>query len=243
MSIRTPFERAATTPAPKIEKRPFRMEQHGQARNDDYHWLRAENWQEVLRDPSTLPDDIRDVLTSENAFYEAATDGLEPLRRTLFAEMRGRIKEDDASVPHKDGGWLYWRRFREGGEYPVYLRKRLSGDADEIVFDGDAERGDSEFFDIGAVAHSPDHRLAAIAVDRLGSEYFTITVRDLETGQTLGDVIESADDSGAVWAADSRSFFYVERDDNQRPKRVKLHRLGADPKEDAVVYEEPDDGY
>ena len=228
---------------PDIEKRPVEITQHGVTRVDNYAWLRDEGWQEVLRDPSKLDDDIRAALDAENAYYKAATADLEDLRGALFAEMRGRIKEDDAGVPSKDGDWKYWTRYREGGEYPIFVRAPADGGAEEILFDGDKESEGAEFFNVGAVAHSPDHRLIAYAVDRLGSEYFSIRVRNVETGEEFDETIESADSLGAVWTADSSAFYYIERDDNQRPKRVKLHRLGTGASEDRLIYEEADDGF
>lgn len=243
MTSTSAFADATNISAPSVEKRPVEITQHGITRTDNYAWLRDEGWQQVLRDPATLDADIRDTLEAENAYYEAVTDGLGPLREKLFEEMRGRIKEDEASVPAKDGDWLYWTRYREGGEYPVFVRAPVGGSEEHVLFDGDKERGDAKFFDIGAITQSPDHRLIACAVDRLGSEYFSIAVRDAATGEEYDDVVESASDDGAVWAADSKSFFYVERDDNQRPKRVKRHRLGDDPSADPIVYEEPDDSY
>ena len=243
MKERNPFAEAKNIAPPEIEKRPLETTQHGITRVDNYAWLRDENWQEVLRDPSTLDADIRTVLEAENEYYEAVTGDLEDLRKKLFDEMRGRIKEDDSSVPAKDGDWKYWTKFRNGGEYPVFMRAPAAGGDEQILFDGDAERGSSKFFDIGSVSHSPDHRLIAYAVDRLGSEYFNIRIRNVETGEEFDETIESADDSGATWVADSSGFFYIERDDNQRPKRVKLHRLGADPSSDKLIYEEPDNGF
>ncbi len=237
------FPKMTKIDPPSVEKRPVRTERHGVASIDDYAWLRDEKWQDVLRDSSVLSADIRGAIEAENKYYETLTDELEPLRKKLFKEMRGRIKEDESSVPAKDGDWAYWSKYNEGGEYPTFVRAPVGGSAEQKLFEGDHERGDAKFFDIGAIAHSPDHRLIAYAVDRLGSEYFSIGVRDIETGKDYDDVIESADDGGAVWSADSKSFFYVERDDNQRPKRVKFHRLGDRPETDKVIYEEPDDGY
>jgi oligopeptidase B len=154
--------------------------------------------------------------------------------------MRGRIKEDESTPPSPDGAWSYWVKYREGGEYPIFVRAPRHGGEEQILFDGDAERGEAKFFNIADIEHSPDHRLIAHAVDRLGSEYYAIGVRDLETGKDLPDVIESADDCGAVWSADSAGFFYVERDARQRPARVKYHRLGQAQKNDKLVYEEED---
>ncbi|MEM8987883.1 MAG: S9 family peptidase, partial [Pseudomonadota bacterium] len=228
--------------APEAEKRPLEITQHGATRIDNYAWMKDPEWQQVLRDPATLDADIRAHLEAEGAYYKDQTAALEALRKTLFEEMRGRIKEDDASPPAPDGPYAYYRKFREGGQYPVFVRTPRDGGEETVLYDGDKEEGDSPFFDIAAVNHSPNHALVAYGVDRLGSEYFTIGVRNVETGEDLPDLIESTD-GDAVWAADSKSFFYVERDDNQRPKRVKRHILGTPAAEDRLVYEEPDDGF
>ncbi|MEQ8934554.1 MAG: S9 family peptidase, partial [Amphiplicatus sp.] len=243
MFRRDPFADARKIPPPKVEKRPVTITQHGETRTDDYAWLRDENWREVLHDPSLLRADIRAMLEAENAYYVKVTEDLAPLREKLLAEMRGKIKEDDSSVPLADGPWNYWREFREGGEYPVYYRAPRAGGEPETLFDGDAERGDSVFFNIGDITHSPDHSLLAYALDRVGSENYAIRIRNLKTDEELPEAIELASGEGAVWAADSSGFFYVERDAHQRPKRVKYHKLRTAPASDSVVYEEPDDGF
>ncbi len=226
--------------APVAEKRPVEIEQHGEVRVDNYGWLRDENWQSVLRDPSVLREDIREQLTSENSYYESATSDLEALRETLFEEMRGRIKEDDSSVPTPDGPYAYSVRYREGGEYPIFVRTTRDGDDETILFDGDVEAEGEELFRIISVDHSPNHEMIAYGVDRLGSEYYDIRIRIIDSGEELEETVPSTDGS-SVWAADSKSFYYVERDDNQRPKRVKQHILGTDPSDDILVYEEADD--
>ena len=236
-----PFAGLTATP-PVAEKRPVEIEQHGARRIDNYAWLRDQDWQEVLRDPATLDADIRAHLGAENAYYEEATADLESLREQLFEEMRGRIKEDDSTVPAVDGQFAYAVRFREGGEYPVYVRTPRDGGRETVLYDGDLEGEGEEFFRIAAVDHSPDHTLIAYGVDRLGSEYYDIRIRAIASGEEYPETIPSTDGS-VVWAADSKSFYYVERDDNQRPKRVKHHVVGTDPGDDTLVYEEPDDSY
>ncbi|MEM8770709.1 MAG: S9 family peptidase [Pseudomonadota bacterium] len=243
MTDTSPFPDASTVTPPSMEKRPVETTQHGISRTDNYAWLRDENWQQVLRDPTKLDADIRAALEAENEYYKAVTDDLEGLRDTLFSEMRARIKEDDSSVPQPDGDWLYWVKYREGGEYPVYVRKPRAGGGEQVLVDGDKESKGSEFFSLGSVDHSPDHNLLAYAVDRLGSEYYTISVRNIETGEELPDRIESVDGAGAAWDANSEGFFYVERDDNQRPVRIKYHKLGDDIARDRTVYEESDSGF
>ncbi len=236
-----PFDTLAAE-APIAEKRPVTIEQHGIERIDPYAWMRDPEWQEVLRDPETLDGDIKSHLDAENQFYEAATDDLAGLREQLFEEMRGRIKEDDSSVPSADGPFAYAVKYREGGNYPIYYRIPRDGGDETILFDGDGESGDSEFFRISSVDHSRDHKLFAYSIDRTGSEYYDIRIRNIETGEEFPETLESTD-GDVVWAADSKSFFYVERDDNQRPKRVKHHVLGTEQSEDLLVYEEPDDSY
>jgi len=241
-SNRPVFRTSTDNPPPGAEQRPVTIEQHGETRTDAYAWLRDANWQEVLRDPTKLAADIRAHLEAENRYYEDATAELSGLRQTLVDEMRARIKEDDSSVPLPDGPWAYAVRYREGGQYPVFVRTPREGGEETLLYDGDAEGKGEDFFDIGAVEHSPDHRWIAYGVDRTGSEYYDIRVRNIDSGEEYDETITSTD-GGAVWAADSRSFYYIERDEHQRPKRVKHHVLGTDPADDRLVYEEPDDSF
>ena len=229
-------------PIPPIAaKIPRETTQQGYTRVDNYAWIKDDNWQKVLRNPSVLRKDIHEHLTAEVAYYEASTNHLEDLRQTLFKEMKGRIREDDSSVPQKEGEFEYYTRFREGGNYRIYARRSVGSNEEIILYDGDKEKGDSEFFSISDVNNSPDHKLVAVGADRLGSEYYTLQLRNIATGRDIGKPIESTD-GRVVWAADSKSFYYVESDDNHRPKRVRHHVLGSDPATDRLVYEEENDG-
>ncbi len=240
MTVQSTFRVSDDNPAPIADKRPIELTQLGRRRTDNYGWMRDDSWQEVLRDPALLRADIRAHLEAENAYYEQATSALQSLRAQLLAEMRGRVKEDDSDVPAPHGPYAYSERYREGGEYAIHVRTPRNGGEETVLFDGDAESEGSEFFNVADVAHSPDHTLIAYAVDRTGSEYFDIRVRTIATGEELPETITSTD-GDPVWAADSRSFFYIERDDNQRPKWVKRHYLGTNPATDVLVYEETDD--
>ncbi|MEM1379842.1 MAG: S9 family peptidase [Pseudomonadota bacterium] len=228
------------TDAPIAEKREHVITQHGETRSDPYHWMRDDNWQDVLRDPTVLRDDVRAHLTAEVAYHDEKTKHLGPLRDTLFAEMRGRIKENDSSVPMRDGPYEYYARFREGGQYPLFCRRTDENAEEHLYFDGDKEGEGKDFFSIGGIDISWDHELLAYSADVLGSEYYDIRIRRLSDGSELEEVIPSTDGS-TVWAKDNKSFFYVERDDHQRPKRVKHHTLGDDPSKDPVIYEEESD--
>jgi len=226
---------------PVAPRKPHVFTVHGVELHDDYAWIRAANWKEVLKDPDKLPEDIRSLLTEENAYANAAFEGQDAFRETLVAEMRGRIKEDDSSVPEPDGPFAYFTRYREGGQHPLVCRLARDG-AEQVMLDGDHEAKGHAFFDLGGAAHSPDHRLMAWACDLKGSEYYTLRVRDLATGSDGPD--EVARTSGSVvWQGDSAAFYYVELDENHRPVRVRRHRLGEDPAADSVIYEEKDPGF
>ncbi|HEV2605213.1 MAG TPA: S9 family peptidase [Microvirga sp.] len=229
-------------PAPVAPVHPHVFEVHGQRIEDAYAWLKAENWKEVLKDPAQLSPEIRGVLESENAYTQTALAGTEALRERLVKEMRGRIKEDDASVPQPHGPFAYFTRYREGGQHPLVCRQPREGGAETVMLDGDREAEGLPFFDLGDASHSPDHRLMAWSADVKGSEYFTIRVRDLATGTDHDDRVENTGGS-IVWTADNRGFYYVELDENHRPVRVRRHRLGTPSSEDAVVYEERDQGF
>ena len=227
-------------PAPPVAPpRPQRRVVHGVELVDDYAWLRAENWQEVLRDPAALPADIATHLRAENAYGEAMLAPTRDLQSRLLKELRGRIKEDDTQVPWADGPFDYYARYREGGQHQIICRRPRDAEAEQILLDGDALGQGKPFFEIGCAEHSPDHHLLAWSLDARGSELFSIRVRDLQTGRDLSDEIANTD-GHVVWSADSRAFYYVHVDDNHRTDRVFRHRLGTDPAEDELIVEELD---
>ncbi len=226
---------------PLAPKHPTTSNHHGETLIDDYGWLRAPNWQEVMREPGLLDPKIRAHLDAENAYTEAALTETKDLQARLFEEMKGRIKEDDSSVPALDGPWAYASSFVTGGQYPRLIRKPRAGGDDVILLDGNKEAEGKEYWQLGAAAHSPDHRLLAYAVDDKGSELYTLRIRDMATGIDLAD--EIADVGSIVWAADSATLFYVRKDDNHRPLMVWRHVVGTPASDDVLVYEEADKGF
>jgi oligopeptidase B len=195
-----------------------------------------------MRDPAALPAEIRAYLEAENAYTAAMTADIETLRLDLFAEMRGRIKEDDSSVPAPDGPYAYAMCFSEGAEYPTIVRGNRDGGGERVLLDGNLLAADKAYFRLGGSMQSPDHRLFAYAYDDKGSEYFTLHVRDVESGEDLADVI-SATVGNMVWAEDGQSLFYVWVDDNHRPAKLFRHLIGSDPADDSLVHAEPDPAF
>jgi len=230
------------TQAPIAPRHPHQFTVHGITVSDDYAWLKDARWQEVLRDPSVLDGEIRTYLEAENAYTDSLLGRTGGLQKTLVAEMRGRIKEDDSSVPAPDGPYAYLRKFREGGQHELFGRTQRDGGEATIILDGDKLAAEHDYFKFGGARHSPDHTLEAWSADVAGSEYFTIRVRDWAGGSDSADLVEETD-GGVVWALDSKAFFYVKLDDNHRPMQVWRHRLGTRQADDVLVYQEQDVGW
>jgi oligopeptidase B len=227
---------------PVAERRQHATTNHGTTRQDPYHWLRADNWQEVMQDPSTLPTDIRSYVEAENAYFaEAFETTHEALTDRIYREIRGRIKEDESGIPSADGPWAYNSRMEEGKQYPILVRTPRDGGEEQVLLDCNIEAGDG-YFGFGGGDHDPSHRLLAWSADRQGSEFYTLNIRDLATGQDTGEVIEDVA-GGGVWSADSSAIYYSEYDDNHRPFRVRRHVLGTPQANDEIVYEEKDPGF
>ncbi|MEM7638200.1 MAG: S9 family peptidase [Pseudomonadota bacterium] len=232
---------------PPVAKRELKtIEQVGRTRVDPYNWMKDDNWQQVMQDPTVLRADIREYLEAENAFTKAQLEEpLDGLKEELFQEMRGRIKEDDSSLPSIDGPYAYLTKFRTGGEYPIIARKAAADiyntDAeDEILLDGDEMGKGKAYFAFNDVAHSPNHQLIAYAVDEQGSEFYTIKFKNLETGEMLDDTIEKTTGS-FVWGGNSDRVFWIERDEEGRPSAVHMYKLGGDGSTE--IYREQDPGF
>ena len=228
--------------APKAEKKPVPDTRHGITRTDDYAWLRTADWQTMFKDPSTLEPGIRAHLEAENAYQAAAMEDTAELRKALFAEMKGRIKEDDSSVPSPDGPYAYGMAFVTGGEHPRYFRVLREGGDRQVLLDGDLEAQGKRYFRLAGTDHSSNHERLIWGYDDKGSEFYTLRVREVADGRDLEDLVENTGGGGA-WTPDAEGFFYTMLDDNHRPSKVYHHRLGTPQSDDRLVYEEADSGF
>jgi oligopeptidase B len=223
--------RAADQPEPpRAAQRPVRLEAHGDVRVDEYHWLRERE------DPAVLA-----YLEAENSYRDAVMAPTEDLQQELFAEITGRLVQDDASVPVFSRGWWYYTRYVEGGEYALHCRREGTLEAPEqVMLDGNRLGAGEAFFSLRGVAVSSDSRVVSYAVDTVGRRIYERRFRDLATGEDLPDVIAGVTPNG-VWAEDGRTFYYARQDPQTlRSFQIWKHTLGTDPAADELVYEETD---
>ncbi|MDH5240909.1 MAG: S9 family peptidase [Gammaproteobacteria bacterium] len=218
-----------SAPAPAPEKRPVTLELHGDTRVDDYFWLRERENPEVIQ-----------YLEAENAHMEEMLAPFKGLQGVLLEEMKARLPQDDESAPYRRGEYFYYYRYVEGGEYPIYARKKGSLDAPEqILLDVNKLAGDADYFSLVSFDVSPDHRIAAYAVDDVGRRFYDVYFLDLETGQLLPDRIDDMT-ANFEWANDSRTVLYgKQHPETLRSYRVFRHTLGEAT--DTLVYEEADE--
>lgn len=223
--------------APSAEKRPHVQTVHNVTLHDDYHWLRAENWQEAMRQPDKLPEDIKSYLNQENEYYELAMADTSELQETLIAEMRGRIKEDDNSVPVKDGPYAYSWKYVEGGEHPIRVRTPRDGGNEHVLLNVNTEAEGKDYFELGYAGENPSHSILAWSRDTSGAEYYALLFRDLDTGEDRAYHLE---DVGSVAWINDQSLLYSKVDENHRPSKIFRHVLGTTQADDVLVYEEQD---
>jgi oligopeptidase B len=217
---------------PVAPQAPKRIEAQGDVRVDDYFWLRERE------NPA-----VRAYVEAENAYTQAAMAHTTALQEALYQEMRGRIQEDDSTVPERIDDWYYYRRTEEGKQYPIYCRKQGSLDApEEVLLDQNALAAGHDFCDLGVYRISPDHKLLAFSVDYAGTERFTLQVKDLTCDALLPDAIPDTFYS-VEWAADNQTLFYNKQDAAWRPYKVFRHQLGTPPADDPLVFHEDNDSY
>ena len=230
--------------APSAEKQAKSLTIHNSTRIDNYFWMRLTDEQKTAKKKDTQTQKVEAYLNSENDYFDKVTASTNNFQKELFEEMKGRIKEDDTSVPYFRNNYFYITRFEKGSQYPIYSRKKESLEVDEeILFDVNQEAREHEYFQLGALNVSPDNKLVAFAIDTVSRRQYTIQIKNLETGELLTDKIENTT-GGSVWSNDNRTLFYTKKDPlTLRSSSIYRHVLGTDASEDVIVFEEKDETY
>lgn len=218
---------------PKAKKIPKELVIHNDVRVDDYYWLNEKENKDVIS-----------YLEAENDYYNALTGHTKDFQESLFQEMKGRIKEDDSSVPYKLNDYWYSTRYVIGGEYPLYSRFKHSLEAtEEIMFNCNDMAKGHDYFSLGGIAISPDNKLAAFGVDTVSRRQYTLQIKNLETGAILEDKIENTT-GGGVWANDNETLFYTRKDPvTLRSDKIYKHKLGTPTSDDVLIFHEKDDTF
>ena len=218
--------------APVAKMEPTELTAFGETRVDNYFWMRHRENPEVIQH-----------LEAENAYLKEMLAHTDELQHKLFEEMKGRIKKDDTTVPYLYNGYLYYSRYEKGGEYALHCRRPALGEVEEVYLNGNTLATGAGYFSLAGVEVSPDGRKAVYGIDTAGRRFYTLRVKDLDTGNLLEDVIP--DVTGDVtWAMDNRTLFYTRQDpETLRSYQVWRHELGAAPGTDTLIFEEEDDTF
>ncbi len=220
-------------PTPVANKIPKELSIHGDTRIDNYYWLNERENPEVIA-----------YLTAENEYKDQMLAHTKEFQEKLFQEMKGRIKEEDQSVPYRDNGYFYITRYEQGQEYPIYSRKKGSLEAkEEIMLNVNEMAKPYDYYNVAGLSVSPDNKLLAFGEDTLSRRIYTIKFKNLETGEMLSDVIPGAQ-AGFAWANDNKTIFYTLKDmQTLRGYKVMKHKLGTPASQDAEIFNETDETY
>jgi len=230
--------------APVAKKIPEKLSIHGDERVDDYFWMRLSDAQKDAETPDAQTQDVLDYLNVENDYKTAVLKETEKFQEDLFAEMKGRIKEQDESVPYKFNGYQYYVRTEEGAEYALYCRKKGdSNGKEEIMLNGPELAKGHDYFSIAGRSVSSNNEILAYGQDTVSRRIYTVLFKNLKTGEYLNDKLEGTT-GGVTWANDNKTVFYTKKDpETLRSNRIYKHKLGTDQSEDELVFEEKDETF
>ena len=229
---------------PQLEKKPEIKSCHNTSWEDNYSWVHQSNILEVLKDSSKLVPEVRKYLEEENAYTEHHLKDTKEIQKKIFNEIKGRIKLDDDSLPFKDIKFEYWSKTTAKGNYSKKLRKKIGTDKIEEIWDGDKEKEklNTEFFGVGDLEVSFNDKYLGYSLDLIGSEYYTINIRDISSGKLITEKIE--DTSGSIdFSLDDKYIFYSKLDKNHRPRKIFRHKIGTSTKNDELIFEEKSEAF
>ncbi len=220
---------------PMATKQPHKMENHGDARVDNYYWLRDDNRQDK---------NVIDYLTAENQYTGQMLKSGQELRETLYKEMTDRMNKEDQSVPYTYNGYVYRTVYEAGKDFPIYQRKPVDDSTDwQVMVDGNERAKGHKFYQIGGLAVTLDNKRIAVAEDTQGRRNYQVSFKNLDSADWQNNVIESTS-GNILWANDGETLFYVRRDPQTLlPYQLFRHQYGADTQQDKKVYQEGDDRF
>jgi oligopeptidase B len=229
---------------PQLKKKSEIKKCHGVTWEDDYSWIHQKNILDVLKDAKKLNPEVRKYLEEENLFTEFNLNDTKKIQKTLFNEIKGRIKLDDESLPYKDYEYKYWTKTTTEGNYSIKLRKKINTDDTEEIWNGDKEKEklNTEYFGIGDLEVSFNDKYLGYSLDIKGSEYYTIYIRDIISNKLITEKIEDTS-GGITFSLDDKYIFYSKLDKNHRPRKIFRHKLGTKTEEDELIFEEKSEAF
>jgi oligopeptidase B len=227
---------------PKINKILNIVKIHNEELIDNYSWIKQKDWKEVILNPNKLNAQVKKYLDEENLFKENQLKDIKDIEKKLFEELKSKIKNEDNSVPKKDGDYFYGYKYNKNSEYPIYYRKNIIKNSEEIILDCEKKSKTHTYFNVASISHSHNHKSVAYNIDTNGSEYFSIFVEDIDKKEILSPEIKNTT-GDIIWSLDNNYIFYVGLDQNHRPTKVFKHKIGSDANKDLLIYEEKDPSF
>ena len=227
---------------PKINKILNTVKIHNEELIDNYSWIKQKDWKEVILNPNKLNAQVKKYLDEENLFKENQLKDIKDIEKKLFEELKSKIKNEDNSVPKKDGDYFYGYKYNKNSEYPIYYRKNIINNSEEIILDCEKKSKTHAYFNVASISHSHNHKSVAYNIDTNGSEYFSIFVEDIDKKEILSPEIKNTT-GDIIWSLDNNYIFYVGLDQNHRPTKVFKHKIGSDTNKDLLIYEEKDPSF
>jgi oligopeptidase B len=227
---------------PKINKIFNTVKIHNEELIDNYSWIKQKDWKEVILNPNKLNVQVKKYLDEENLFKENQLKDIKDIEKKLFEELKSKIKNEDNSVPKKDGDYFYGYKYNKNSEYPIYYRKNIIKNSEEIILDCEKKSKTHTYFNVTSISHSHNHKSVAYNIDTNGSEYFSIFVEDIDKKEILSPEIKNTT-GDIIWSLDNNYIFYVGLDQNHRPTKVFKHKIGSDTNKDLLIYEEKDPSF
>ena len=229
---------------PQLKKKSETKSCHNISWEDNYSWIHQNNILEVLKDSSKLLPEVKKYLEEENSYTEFYLSDTKNIQKKLFDEIKGRIKLDDESLPYKDYNYEYWTKTTTKGNYSIKLRKKINSNHVEEIWNGDKEKEKlkTEYFGVGDLEVSWNDKYLGYSLDLKGSEYYTIYIRDIETGSLITEKIEDTS-GGITFSLDDKFIFYSKLDEHHRPRKIFRHKIGTPVKNDELIFEEKSEAF